>query len=161
MATTTQTNDFRRALLEGGHNFKVAGIAYKMLLIKGSGSTGVYDQTLLNVGTPGSGSPSTSNVGTDEASATGYTSGGVAMGTNTAPAISSNVATTTWASNPSWTVSTSLSTICGVIFTADATIGSANRTVGVFDFGGVQTATGTLTVVLPTNSSTLAIIRIA
>jgi hypothetical protein len=160
MATTTLTNDFRRALLEGGHNFKVAGIAYKMLLIKVSPS-GAYDQTLGNVGTPGSGTPSVSNVGTDEASATGYTAGGVAMGTNTAPAVASNVATTTWAANPTFTVSSSLSATSAVIYTNDATIGAAGRTVGSYDFGGTQTTTGTLTVVLPTNSSTLAIIRIA
>lgn len=160
MATTTLTNDFRRSLLEGGHNFKVAGIAYKMLLIKVSPS-GAYDQTLGNVGTPGTGSPSTSNVGTDEASATGYTSGGVGMGTNTAPAVSSNVATTTWASNPTFTVTSTLSATSAVIYTADSTIGTANRTVGSYDFGGTQTTTGTLTVVIPTNSSSQAIIRIA
>lgn len=160
MPTTTVTNDFRRALLEGGHNFKVAGIAYKMLLIKPS-PTGTYDQTLLNVGTPGTGSPSTTNVGTDETSGTGYTSGGVGMGTNTAPAISSNVATTTWATNPTWT-SASFSAICGVIDTADSTIGSAGRTVGVFDFGGTQTVSaGTFTVVLPSNTSSTAILRIS
>jgi len=160
MATTTVTNDFRRALLEGGHNFKAGGLAYKMLLIKPS-PTGTYDQTLGNVGTPGSGSPSTSNVGTDEASGTGYTSGGVALGTNTAPAVSSNVATTTWATNPSWT-SASFSAIAAVIYTADATLGSANRTVSVHDFGGTQTvSSGTFTVVLPSNTSTLAILRIS
>jgi hypothetical protein len=160
MATTTLTQDFKRACLEGGHNFKVGGLAYKMLLIKVS-PTGAYDNTLANVGTPGSGTPSVSNVGTDEAAATGYTSGGNALATNIAPALSSGVATTSWTVNPTWTVTSSLSATSAVIFTADATLGSANRTVGSFDFGGTQTTTGTLTVVLPTNSSTLAIIRIS
>lgn len=160
MATTGVTNDFRRSLLEGGHNFKVAGLAYKMLLIK-VGPGGTYDQTLSNVGTPGSGTPSTSNVGTDEASGTGYTSGGVGMGANTAPAVTSNVATTTWATNPSWTTAT-FSAIAAVLYTADATIGSANRTVAIYDFGGTQTVTaGTFTVVLPSNTSSTAILRIA
>lgn len=160
MATTGPTNDFRRALLEGGHNFKVAGLAYKMLLIKVT-PTGTYDQTLLNVGTPGTGSPSTVNVGTDEASGTGYTSGGVTLATNVAPAISSNVATTSWTTNPSWTTATFSATSC-VIYTSDATLGSAGRTVSNHDFGGTQTVTaGTFTVVLPTNSSSLAILRVA
>lgn len=160
MPTTTVTNDFRRSLLEGGHNFKVAGLAYKILLIKTT-ATGAYDQTLSNVGTPGSGSPSTSNVGTDEASATGYTSGGNTLATNVAPAVSSNVATTSWTTNPTWTVSTSLTTICAVVYTADATLGTANRTVEVLDFGGTQTVTGTLTIVLPANASGTAILRIS
>jgi hypothetical protein len=160
MGTTALSQDFKRALLEGGHNFKVGGLAYKMLLIKVTPG-GTYDSTLANVGTPGSGAPSTTNVGTDEASGTGYTTGGVALGTNTAPAISSGVATTTWGTNPNWTTAT-FSATGAVIYTADATLGSANRTVGYFDFGGTQTVTaGTFTVVLPTNSSTLAIIRIS
>jgi len=158
MPTTTVTDDFRRALLEGGHNFKVAGLAYKMLLIKVTPG-GTYDQTLMNVGTPGTGSPSTTNVGTDEVTGTGYTSTGFAL-TNVAPAVSSHIATTSFSVNPSWTSAT-FSAIAAVISTADATIGAAGRTVGVYDFGGTQTVTaGTFTVVIPTNSSSLAIIRI-
>jgi hypothetical protein len=159
MATTTVTNDFRRALLEGGHNFKSGGLAYKMLLIKVSPG-GTYDQTLGNVGTPGTGSPTTSNVGTDEVSGTGYTSGGFAL-TNVAPAVSSNVATTSFSVNPSWT-SASFSATSAVVYTNDATIGTAGRTVSNHDFGGTQTVTnGTFTVVIPTNSSSQAIIRIS
>ena len=146
MATTTVTNDFRRALLEGGHNFKVAGLAYKMLLIK-VGPSGVYDQTQANVGT-------------DEVSGTGYTAGGFTL-TNVAPAVSSNVATTSFSVNPSWVTAT-FSATSAEVYTNDATLGTAGRTVGNYDFGGTQTVTaGTFTVVVPTNSSTLAIIRIA
>jgi hypothetical protein len=159
MTTTTLTDAFRLSLLNGGHSFKSSGgLAYKMLLIKPSPG-GTYDQTLLNVGTPGSGTPTTTNVGTDEASGTGYTSGGFAL-TNVAPAVSSHVATTSFSANPSWT-SASFSAIAGVIYTNDATLDSAGRTVGVYDFGGTQTVSaGTLTVVLPTNSASQAIIQI-
>lgn len=164
MATTGVTNAFRQSVLQKGHDFTATtGLVYKMLLIKSASPTGTYDQTLSNVGTPGSGTPSTSNVGTDEASATGYTSGGFAWtaAQNTTPAISSNVATTTWTTNPSWTVSTSLSVVSAVVYTSDATLGSAGRTVANYDFGGTQTVTGTLTVVLPSNTSSTAILRIA
>lgn len=159
-ATTAITNDCKRSLLEGGHNFKSSGgIAYKMLLIKVS-PTGVYDQTLSNVGTPGSGSPSTTNVGTDEVTGTGYTSGGFAL-TNVSPSLSSNVATTSFSVNPTWTGAT-FSATSAVVFTNDATLGAAGRTVGSYDFGGTQTVTsGTFTVVLPANTNTLALIRIA
>lgn len=159
MATTTVTNDFRRSLLEGGHNFKTTGLAYKMLLIKLSPG-GTYDQTLSNVGTPGSGAPTTSNVGTDEVSGAGYTTGGFAL-TNVNPAVSSNVATTSFSANPTWTSAT-FSTTSAVVYTNDATLGTAGRTVGSYDFGGTQTVTGgTFTVVIPSNTNTLAIIRIA
>lgn len=159
MATTGATNNFRQSLLEGGHNFKTTGIAYKALLIKVAPG-GTYDQTLSNVGTPGSGSPSTSNVGTDEVSGTGYTTGGFAL-TNVNPAVSSNVATTSFSANPSWTTAT-FSATSMVVYTTDSGIGSANRTVGNYDFGGTQTVTaGTFTVVLPANTSSLALIRIA
>jgi hypothetical protein len=158
MATTALTQDFKRSLLEGGHNFKTTGIAYKMLLIKLS-PAGTYNDTLSNVGTPGTGTPSTSNVGTDEVTGTGYTTGGFAL-TNVNPALSSGVATTSFAVNPNWTGAT-FSATSAVVFTMDATLGTAGRTVGSFDFGGTQTVSaGTFTVVIPTNSSTLAIIRI-
>src|SRR5260370_8973339 len=98
METTTLTQDFKRACLEGGHNFKVGGLAYKILLIKVT-PTGVYDNTLANVGTPGTGTPSVTNVGTDEAAATGYTSGGNTLPTNVPPALSSRVAPTSWSPN--------------------------------------------------------------
>lgn len=160
MPTTAITANCKLNFLTGGHNFSSSGgLAYKMLLIK-STATGTYDQTLANVGTPGSGSPSTTNVGTDEVTSTGYTSGGFSL-TNVAPALSSNVATTSFSSNPTWTGVT-FSTICGVVFTNDATLGSAGRTVGVYDFGGTQTvAAGTFTVVVPSNTSSTAIIRIS
>jgi hypothetical protein len=159
MATTALTQDFKRAVLEGGHNFKVAGLVYKMLLIK-LGATGTYDSTLANVGTPGTGAPSPTNVGTDEVTGAGYTSGGFTL-TNVAPAVSAGVATTSFSVNPNFT-SASFSAIAAVIDTADASTGTAGRTVGTFDFGGTQTVSaGTFTVVLPTNSSTLALIRIS
>jgi len=158
MATTGLTANFKLNLLTAGHNFNTSGLAYKMLLIKAS-PTGTYDQTLANVGTPGSGTPSTTNVGTDEVSGTGYTTGGFTL-TNVNPALSSNVATTSFSVNPNWT-SASFSTTSAVIFTNDATLGSAGRTVGNYDFGGTQTvSSGTFTVVIPANASGTAIIRI-
>lgn len=157
--TSALSVNFKQSLFEGGHNFKSSGgIAYKGLLIKATPG-GTYDSTLANVGTPGTGSPSTTNVGTDEVSGTGYTTGGVAL-TNTAPANGSGVAYTTPAANPSWTGATFTAT--GFVqYTADATIGSTGRTVGYWDFGGSQSvSSGTFTIVMPTNASGTALIRI-
>jgi hypothetical protein len=159
MATTALTANFKLNLLTGGHNFNASGgLAYKMLLIKNS-PAGTYDQTLANVGTPGTGTPSTTNVGTDEVSGTGYTTGGFAL-TNVNPALSSNVATTSFSANPTWSTAT-FTTSCAVVYTNDATLGSAGRTVGVYDFGGNQSVSaGTFTVVIPANTNSTAIIRI-
>ena len=148
MATTTTTNQFKIDLLNGGHNFSTSGgLTYKMLLIKVSPS-GTYNNTLTNVGTPGSGTPSTSNVGTDEVSGTGYTSGGFTL-TNVSAALYTNTACATFSVNPNWTSST-ISAGAGVIYTTDSTKGTAGRTVAIYDFGGTQSDTsGTFTVNLP------------
>jgi hypothetical protein len=160
MPTTTQTNQFKIDLYNGGHNFTAStGLAYKMLLIK-VGFTGVYDKTLTNVGTPGTGTPTTSNVGTDEVSGAGYSTGGFAL-TNVSAALYTDTAVVTFSANPSWASST-ISTVGSVIYTTDSTKGTANRTVAVFDFGGTQSDVGgTLTVVLPTAGAATGLIRSA
>ena len=56
-----------------------AGDIFVILLIKVSPAR-TFDGTQTTVGTPGSGTPSTSNVGTDETSGSGYTTGGQALG---------------------------------------------------------------------------------
>lgn len=137
---------------------------FKILLIK-VGPGGTYDHTLVNVGTPGSGSASTTNVGTDEVTGAGYTSGGFAL-SNVAPALSSTTATTSFSVNPNWTSAT-ISTIAAVISNSSAarnggaaTANIGNRAISVHDFGGTQTVTaGTLTLVMPTNNSSSAILR--
>lgn len=158
MATTTQTDQFKVDLFNGGHNFKTSGgLAYKMLLIKPSPS-GSYDKTLQNVGTPGTGTPSVTNVGTDEASGSGYTSGGVALA-NVSAALYGDTAVVTFSANPSWNPAT-FSAVCGVIYTSDSTLGTAGRVVAVFDFGGTQAVSnGAFTVTLPTPAAGTGLIR--
>jgi hypothetical protein len=158
MAVSTVTDQFKVDRDKGGHNFKASGgIAYKMLLIA-AGATGAYDKTLANVGTPGSGTPSTTNVGTDEVSGTGYTSGGVTL-TNVDATLYTDTSVITFSANPQWP-GASFSTICGVIYTNDSTLGTAGRTVAVFDFGGTQTVAGaTFTATIPTPGASTGLIR--
>lgn len=139
--------------------------AFKMLLIKAApGRT--FDGTQTNVGTPGSGGPTAANVGTDETSGTGYTTGGFAL-TNVTPSIASTTtAITTFSANPSWT-SASFSATAAVIYNNTATRQGAaaaplgGRAISVHDFGGTQTvSSGTFTVVLPTADASNAILRI-
>lgn len=149
------------------HSLTFAGDVFKILLIK-AGPTRTFDHTQTNVGTPGSGSPTATNVGTDEVTGTGYSSGGVSL-TNVSPSLPGSPATTATVSfspNPSWTSAT-FSTTAAIIYNNSTRVGGASaplngRSVAVYDFGGTQTvSSGTLTLVMPTNDGTNAILRLA
>ena len=158
MGTTAQSDTFKVDLYNGGHNFKASGgLTYKLLLIKAS-PTGTYDQTLANVGTPGSGTPSTTNVGTDEVSGAGYTTGGVTL-TNGGVTLYGDTAVATFTGSPSWSSAT-FSASAAVIYTTDSSTGTAGRVVGVFDLGGVQTVSGaTFTLTIPVVGASTGLIR--
>lgn len=143
------------------------GDIMKMLLIKVSPAR-TFDHTQTNVGTPGTGTPSATNVGTDETSGTGYTSGGLAL-TNVSPSLPGNpttTATVSFSPNPSWT-SASFSATAAIVYNSSTRLGGAatplnGRTAEVLDFGGTQTVTsGTFTVLMPTNDGSNAVLRIA
>jgi hypothetical protein len=154
-----------------------AGDIFKILLVKVTGLSGTYDNTLQNAGTPGTGTPSATNVGTDEQTASGsYAAGGSALANNMMPAIFTNTACASWSANPQWT---SFTTIAGgvgnaVIYnntprmgspangiTANLSGSAINRIVSNHDFGGAVTVTaGTLTLTIP-SPGTSGILTIA
>lgn len=150
----------------------VAGDACKLCLIKASPS-GTYDQTLANAGTPNNssgGTPSTTNIGTDEVAASGtYAAGGMAL-TNVSPILSGTVPNITACGsfgNVSITGAT-ITTVACVIYNLATRIGastfglSTNRTVYIGDFGGSQSVTnGTLTLTMPTQNNSSALLRLA
>jgi hypothetical protein len=142
------------------------GDVFKILLINGS-PVRTFDHTQTNVGTPGTGSSSTSNVGTDEVSGSGYTTGGFTL-TNVGPSLPGNPATTatvTFSPNPSWTTAL-FSASAAIIYNTSTRLGAGaaplnGRSISVHDFGGAQTVTnGTFTILLPTNDGSNAILRI-
>lgn len=150
-----------------GVSLTFSGDTFKILLIKDA-PTRTFDHTQTNIGTPGTGSSSASNVGTDETSGTGYTSGGFTL-TNIGPSLPgspSTTATVSFSANPSWTSAT-FSATAAIIYNASTRVGAASgslsgRTVAVYDFGGTQEVTsGTLTLLMPTNDGTNAILRIS
>jgi len=157
MATTCITDKFKTDALNGVHNFAGGSPkTYKFLLIKPA-PAGAYDKTLQNVGTPGpgGGTPSVTNVGTDEASGTGYTSGGATMGAATV-SLQTDTATVDFSGNPSWT-GASFSAVCGVLYES-----VSKDVVAVFDFGGTITCTsGTFTVTLPASGASTSLVRLA
>lgn len=139
--------------------------AFKLLLIKSS-PVRTFDGTQTNVGTPGSSAASASNVGTDEASGTGYTTGGLAL-TNASPVATNptSSAAVSFTNTIQWTGAT-LSVVAAVIYNNSTRIGAAatplnGRAVSVHDFGGTQSVTaGTLTLTVPTQDGTTGLIRI-
>jgi hypothetical protein len=149
--TTAMTTSFKTELPQALHNFTITtGHVFDMALIKVSPA-----------GTYGAASTNYSNItgNSDEVTGTGYSAGGFAWtaAQNITPANSGTTAFWSWSVNPSWT-SASFSTTAGMIYNSSA----GNRAVSTHDFGGTQTvASGTFTVVLPTNNSSTALLRIA
>ncbi len=149
--TTAMCTSFKVELATATHNFTTtSGNVFKIALVKVS-PTGTYDATTTNY------SNLTGN--SDEVgSGGGYTTGGFAWtaAQNTTPTSTGTTAFWSWSVNPSWTSAT-FSTTGGIIYNSSA----SNKAVGVFDFGGTQTVSaGTLTLTLPTNDATNAILRI-
>lgn len=149
--TTAMLATYKRDIMMAIHNHTITtGHVFKCALIKPT-PTGTYDQTSTQY------SDITGN--SDEITGTGYSSGGFAWtaAQNISPALTSNVATTSWSVNPSWTGATISARGC-MIYNSSA----SNKGTSVHDFGGTQSVTsGTLTLVLPTNDNTNAILRIA
>lgn len=167
-ATTFTSSVASTGTITGG-TLTFTGDVFKITLIKAAAAT-TYDSTFVNVGVPGTGSPTTTNLGTDEVAASGaYVAGGQILANNTTAVLGGSapqIAFTTWSVNPTWAAST-ISAIGCIIYNNSVRLGGATnfgggRALGVFDFGGTQTVTaGTFTVLLPSAASTTAILRIS
>lgn len=151
--TTCVCPAFKAALLAMTPH--TAADTYKFVLIK-PGHTGVYDTTLTAGGTPGTGTPSTSNIGTDEVAASGtYSSGGI-----TITALSASLQGTTGCLDftiPDVTGAT-ISAVGGVIVNSSR----SNAVVAIMDFGGTVTSTNsTFACVEPAVGASTSMIRFA
>ncbi len=142
--TTAMTTSFKQELLQGLHDLD--GHTLKLALIK-SGESGTF----------GAASTNFSNItdSSDEASGTGYSSGGATLG-SVAITTSGTTAFVDFAD-----VSFSNSTISAsgaMIYNTSA----GNRAIAVISFGGTVASTaGTFTVSMPTADASNAIIRLA
>lgn len=148
--TTAFPTSFKKELATATHNFTTtSGNVFKAALIKGT-PTGTYGAASVNY------SDITGN--TDESSGTGYVAGGFAWtaAQNTTPQITGTTAYWSWSTNPSWTTATFNSS--GTMFYNSS---AANQAVYVGSFGGSQSVSaGTFTVILPTNDSSNAVLRL-
>lgn len=156
--TTAICNRFKRDILkplEGAAVFTNSGTAYKVVLIK-SGHTGTYDANTLAVGTPGSGAPSTSNLGTDAVAA----SGSYALGGN-------QVTLTVSLSGSTALLDVADVSFTGATISADGCVifddtAAGKPAVAVFSFGGTVSSTnGTFTVDFPASGAGTSALRIA
>ena len=138
-------SSFKQELLQGKHSFESSGgHTFKLALFDSGASLGAATTAFT-----------TSN----EASGTGYSSGGSAL-TNVTPSTSSTTALTDFAD---LTFSSSTITARGaMIYNSSTTAGSANRAVLILDFGADKSSsTGDFTIQFPTADASNAIIRIA
>lgn len=130
------------------------GDALKVALIKAT-PTGTYDANITNAGTPGTGTPSTSNLGTDEVSGTGYTSGGAAL-TNITPVINGTAGVGDFP-DVTWASASFSADGCMIYNSTDG-----NRALSIHDFGGTKTASGgNFVLQFPAADSSNAIVRLA
>lgn len=149
--TTAMPTSFKQELMEALHNFTAStGNDFKVALGIAS-PAGTYGAATTNY------SNLTGN--SDEVSGTGYTAGGydITAANNTTPLTSGTTAYTTPNVNPSWTTATFSTSGC-IMY--NATNGSRAAYVG--SFGGTQTVTaGTFTILMPSNSSSTALLRLS
>lgn len=151
--TTCMVNTAKAKFLAGV--FLAADI-YKMALVK-VGHAGTYDTLVTAAGTPGTGAPTTSNLGTDEVAASGsYSAGGFTMAGYTAGA-TTTTSWIDWTTDPSFTTAT-ISSVGAMLY--DDTV-AGKPVIGLFDFGGTITSTaGTFTITLPAAAAATALVRI-
>lgn len=152
--TTAFPTSEKLELATATHNFTITtGNVFKVALGKATASiVGTYGAATTNY------SDLTGN--SDELpNGSGYTTGGFAWtaAQNITPQTSGTTSYWQWSVNPSWTSSTFTTSGC-LIYNSSA----SNKCVYVGSLGGDQTVTsGTLTLVLPTNDASNALLRLA
>lgn len=144
------TTSFKNEILQAYHNFgttvtraTTAADSFKAALYLASGSLGAA---------------TTAYSTTSEVTGTNYTAGGVAVTNATAPTTAGTTAYWTPSANITYTTVT-LSTAFDAVLIYNNT--QSNRAVSVHTFGSQTITAGTFTLVMPTNDSTNALIRIA
>lgn len=152
--TTAFCNSFKQELLAMSPH--TAADTYKLVLIK-AGHTGTYGKATTAVGTPGTGSPSASNVGTDAVAASGdYPLAGISLAGFTV-ALDGDTATLTF-TDPGALANVTASAEGAIIYNSSR----SNKACAVLAFGSTITSTnGPFDISLPAAAAATALIRIA
>jgi hypothetical protein len=151
--TTAIAGSYKAECLGGTHS---SADVYKIALIK-VGHTGTYNNLVTNAGTPGTSAPTTANLGTDEVTGTGYTSGGTTLAGFSVTQTNGSTPARLDFTTPTWATST-ISAVGAMIYNSS----KSNKVVAVFDFGGTITSTaGTFTATMPAVADGTSLIRFA
>ena len=144
--TQAIATSFKVEVLTAGHDFTLTtGSAFKLALFRATASI---------VGTFGAATTNLSDMGSDQASGTGYSAGGAAL-TNVTPTSSGTTSFTDFADLVFSTVTITASG--ALIYNTSL----ADAAVCVLDFGSDKTATAAdMTIIFPTADASTAIIRL-
>jgi hypothetical protein len=158
--TQAMCTSFMGQLLNGGHQFGSITLTSRTSLT--APTTDTFKAALYLVSATINAS-TTAYSATGEVSGTGYTAGGVTV-TNanavTATNSSSTAGVAYWTPSASITYTTvTLATAFDTVLLYNSTQG--NTAVSVHTFGSQTITAGTFTLTMPTNSTTLALIRLA
>ena len=148
--TTARSNNVIQEFMTGA---QTTADTFKAVLIK-TGHAGTYGASFVTAGTPGTGTPSSTNIGTDEVSGTGYTSGGITLGTPTIAVVGGK----TVIDFPS------PSALSNCTFSADGLViintTRSNKVVGCVSFGSAKApSAASFTLTFPTQGATTSLFR--
>jgi len=141
---------FKVDLLQAYHNFGTTATR------AGTGADTFKAALYLTTGSVGAGT--TAYSATNEVSGTNYTAGGVSVTNATAPTSSGTTAYWTPSAAIVYTTVT-LSTAFDTVLIYNST--NSNKAVLTYNFGSTTVTAGTLTLNMPTNDSTHALIQLA
>jgi len=158
--TQAMCTSFMGQLLNGGHQFGSITLTSRTSLT--APTTDTFKAALYLVSATINAS-TTAYSATGEVSGTGYTAGGVTV-TNANAVTATNSSST--AGVAYWTPSASITYTAVTLATAFDTVllynsTQGNTAVSVHTFGSQTITAGTFTLTMPTNSTTLALIRLA
>lgn len=142
---------FKQDLLNGLHAFGTS-------VVRGTTAADSF-MAALYLTTASMGAGTTAYSATNEVSGTGYTAGGVAVTFGTAPTTSGTTAFVTPSASITYS-SVTLSTAFDCVLIYNNTAAGKNA-VSVHTFGAQTITAGTLTLTMPTNDATNALLRIA
>jgi len=153
--TQSLCTSFLGELMTATHNFGTAPVRAVTSADTFKGALYLASAT-INAGT-------TAYSATGEVTGTGYTAGGVTITNATAPT-STNTSST--AGTAYWTPSASVTYSSVTLSTAFDTMllynsSQSNKAVGVYTFGSQTITAGNFTLTMPTNSASLALIRLS
>lgn len=149
--TQAMTTSFKTELLNAYHNFTATNPARTINTADSFKAALYLASATVNAGT-------TVYSATGEVTGTNYTAGGITITAWNAPTSSGTTAYTTPTASFTYT-NVTLSTAFDAVLIYNSSQG--NRAVSVHTFGSQTVTAGTFTLTMPTNSSTLALLRLA